>query len=141
MPTLGDAKKDDRVRVFVDDEIHNVIIRPSSSMKNVWATVILQSMHASSLIGWRDGEMIPSTATRTSVHTEAFQKGFVYHMWVTNLAQVAEIMRPGEGQPKPSPENTREEIPEWKISRAHALLPGECVCRTPKHMCTFHKDT
>lgn len=33
------------------------------------------------------------------------------------------------------------DLSDWRTWRDHGLQPGECVCRTPKELCDYHRDT
>jgi hypothetical protein len=32
------------------------------------------------------------------------------------------------------------DLSDWRTWRDHGLQPGECVCKMPRALCTFHKD-
>lgn len=33
------------------------------------------------------------------------------------------------------------DLSDWRVWRDHGLEPGHCVCRIPKELCRFHRDT
>lgn len=37
------------------------------------------------------------------------------------------------------PTPTAADLSDWKVWRDHGLQPGECVCKMPRELCTYHK--